>query len=133
MVFQNCSAFPHRDFEAIEEKDLPFVQSTPRSSFGHHFLKGYTESGVTNVSTFSACSESDPGNYRLHTNSFLPFSKSLLATDKSFFEEQVRELVHQNKKLQEELIQAKVQLTASEEQIESLQANFDRVAQRLAS
>lgn len=53
--------------------------------------------------------------------------------DRTFFEEQVKELVHQNRKLTEELTQAKVQLTSSEEQIENLQANLDKVVRRLTT
>lgn len=53
--------------------------------------------------------------------------------DKAFFEEQVKELTHQNRKLTEELLQVRLQLTATEEQNESLQADLERVTRRLTS
>lgn len=57
----------------------------------------------------------------------------IAALDKTVFEEQMRELVHHNRKLTEELTIAKLQLTASEEQIENLQTDLEKVVRRLTS
>lgn len=55
------------------------------------------------------------------------------APDKTLFEEQMKELTHQNRKLTEELTHAKAQLISNEELIDNLQANLDNVARRLTS
>lgn len=57
----------------------------------------------------------------------------LTALDKTVFEEQLKELTHQNRKLTEELTQAKVQLTSSEEYIEALQADLNQAVKKLNS
>lgn len=57
----------------------------------------------------------------------------LATLEKNIFEEQLKELAHQNRKLTEELTQAKVQLTSNEEHIENLQTNLNKVVQRLNS
>lgn len=51
--------------------------------------------------------------------------------DRTYFEEQAKELIHQNRKLTEELVQVKLHLTASEEHIEMLQGDLERVSHRL--
>lgn len=61
----------------------------------------------------------------------IPFKKGV--PDKLYLEEQVKELMHQNRKLTEELLQVKLQLTATEEQNDTLQADLERIARRLSS
>lgn len=87
---------------------VPYVQSTPRSSFGNRFLRGYVEL-----------------NKSLQT-SFLNNTQGG-ALDKTFYEDQINELVHQNRKGANELSRVKLQLGNAEEQNEILQAELKKI------
>ncbi|GJQ86037.1 hypothetical protein Trydic_g8898, partial [Trypoxylus dichotomus] len=106
-----------RDFERLIEKDMSFLQSTPRSSFGHHLLKGYVESGISNLSIASS----------VHEN------QSLYFPERTVLEEQIQQLQHQNRQVTEELARVKAELTATSEQNEALQADLDKVLMKLAN
>lgn len=95
---------------------MSFLQSTPRSSFGHHLLKGYVESGISNLSITSSANE----------------NQSMYFPDRTVLEEQIQQLQHQNRQVTEELTRVKLELTSITEQNETLQADLDKVLKKLA-
>ncbi|KAK9696115.1 hypothetical protein QE152_g32109 [Popillia japonica] len=106
-----------RDLEGLMDKEVTFPHSTPRSSFGHHLLKGYVESGISNLSITSSANE----------------SHSMYFPERTVLEEQIQQLQHQNRQVTEELARVKVELTATAEHNEILQAELDKVVKKLAN
>lgn len=99
----------------IEDKDLSYTQSTPKSSFGHHLLRGYAES-----MNMSSCS-----SYSLNE---VP---TFVGPDRTMLEDRIQELEHQKRKVAEELNNAKGELAQSLEQNEKLQATLDKTLKKL--
>ncbi|XP_018563590.1 lymphoid-restricted membrane protein-like, partial [Anoplophora glabripennis] len=107
--------------EVIDEKQLPYIQSTPRASFGQKLLSC---EGLLNLSNVSA--------YSLSTSTHTK-DNSMGGQEKTILEEEIKRLEHHLNKVSNEMVMVKLQLTAAEEQNEILQADLDRCKTRLHS
>ncbi|CAH1973026.1 unnamed protein product [Acanthoscelides obtectus] len=115
----------HEDFndispnnlDTIDEKHLPYTQSTPRASFGQKLLSSEC---LLNISGASA-------------NLSVIQSKDTNTVGKTTFEDQINRLEYQLNKCTNELEMVKLQLAASEEHNENLQADLERCKTRLMS
>ncbi|KAJ8983806.1 hypothetical protein NQ317_008932 [Molorchus minor] len=105
--------------DQIDEKQLPYTQSTPRASFGQKLLSCEGLLNLSNVSTYSLSTS-------VHT-------KEKTAAEKTILEEEIKRLEHHLNKLANELVVVKLQLTTTEEQNEILQSDLDRCKTRLQS
>ncbi|KAJ8940665.1 hypothetical protein NQ318_017714 [Aromia moschata] len=107
--------------DVLDEKQLPYIQSTPRASFGQKLLSCEGLLNLSNVSTYSL------------SNSVRTKDSSTVGAEKTILEEEIKRLEHQLSKITNELINVKLQLTVTEEQNEVLQTDLDRCKTRLHS
>ncbi|KAJ8910884.1 hypothetical protein NQ315_000515, partial [Exocentrus adspersus] len=105
--------------EVIDEGQLPYIQSTPRASFGQKILNCEGLLNLSNVSAYSLSSST--------------YGKDNMGQEKTILEEELKRLEHHLNKVSSELVIAKLQLTATEEQNDILQSDLDRCKTRLHS
>ncbi|XP_030747646.1 putative leucine-rich repeat-containing protein DDB_G0290503 isoform X2 [Sitophilus oryzae] len=110
--------YPSNPIIAIDDTQLPYTHSTPRTSLGDKLLKCKDLLNLSNMSGYSLSTS------RLDTTNHTDIEKTAL-------EEEVKRLERQLLKLTNELTITKQQLTASEEQNDVLQQNFDRLNKKL--
>lgn len=116
------------ELDHIDEKDLPYVQSTPRASFGQKLLNG---SELLNLSLNSSFAENNGTGAAIYPISVTPFLISNVADAKYLLEEQIKILNHQLSKVSNEAALIRLQLTATEEHNEILQLDLCKMRKQL--
>ncbi|GLV37297.1 hypothetical protein CBL_10736 [Carabus blaptoides fortunei] len=112
----NCTPTEIIDPNSKRLSDVDQRQSTPTKNFAKGFFKGEYESGILNLSNISSYSYA---------------GSTAGAFDPGILQEQINELQHQNRKLNEMLSEVRVQLNVSEEQNGALQNDMQRITKRL--
>ncbi|XP_074031666.1 uncharacterized protein isoform X2 [Leptinotarsa decemlineata] len=105
----------------IDEKRLPYTQSTPRASFGQRLLRCEGLLNLSNESIYNISASVDTKD------------NSTVGVEKTILEEQVKRLEHQLNKVTGELDMVKIQLTVTEEQNDQLHSDLERCRTRLSS
>ncbi|XP_056642668.1 girdin-like [Diorhabda sublineata] len=105
----------------IDEKLLPYTQSTPRASFGQKLLNCEGLLNLSNVSSYNLSPTKQAKDI------------SIGGPEKTILEEEVKQLQHQLNKVSSELEMLKVQLAFSEDQNEVLQEELQKCKTRLQS
>ncbi|VEN44657.1 unnamed protein product, partial [Callosobruchus maculatus] len=103
--------------DAIDEKQLPYSQSTPRASFGQKLLSSECLLNISGASVNASLTQSK--------------ETSTVGLGQAAFEEEINRLQYQLTKCSNDLEMVKMQLLASEEHNESLQADLERCKNRL--
>lgn len=130
-----CYFFSQLD--EIDEKELPFIQSTPRASFGQRLLSCEELLNLSNLTSTDLAAtnhNNDSTGNNIHINQEDKTLKIsiLVGINKQMLEEEVKRLEHQLKQVLAETDMMKSQIASMEEQNESLQVELSRCKTRLA-
>ncbi|KAG5881797.1 hypothetical protein JTB14_037093 [Gonioctena quinquepunctata] len=107
--------------DVMDEKRLPYIQSTPRASFGQKLLRCEGLLNLSNESFYNISASVETKE------------NSTVGAERTFLEEQVKRLEHQLNKVTGEMEMVKIQLSLTEEQNDQLHSDLERCRTRLSS